>query len=107
MFCDERLHPGHSCSGCDRMEEVVVYRKELITAGLDADTQTPAGMRHRSVGSAKLSVLNRNRSFFSKTVGRLLMGGDGYGVDTIVGRRQRKKPPFFFRKATIFAHGFP
>lgn len=29
------------------MEEAVVYCKELIKAGLDADTQTPAGMRHR------------------------------------------------------------
>lgn len=55
MFSDKCLHPGRSCSGCDSMEEAVVYRKELITAGLDADTQTPAEMRHRFVGSAKLS----------------------------------------------------
>ncbi len=29
------------------MEEAVVYCKELIKAGLDADTRTPAGMRQK------------------------------------------------------------
>lgn len=37
------------------MEEAAVYRKELIKPGLDADTQTPAGMRHGPVGSEKFS----------------------------------------------------
>lgn len=85
------------------MEEAVVYRKEMITAGLDADTQTPAEMRHRSVGSVKLSraVLTWNRRFFSNS--RPFADKDlavttelNDGTDAIKGSRQREKKPHFF-----------
>lgn len=85
------------------MEEAVVYRKELITAGLDADTQTPAGMRHRFVGSAKLSrvVLTWSRSFFNNS--QPFADGDlavttelNDGAEAIKGSRQREKKTTFF-----------
>lgn len=78
------------------MEEAVVYRKEVITAGLDADTQTPAGMRHRFVGSVKLSraVITWSRCFFNNS--RPCADGDlaattelTDGADAIKGKEEK------------------
>lgn len=113
MFSDECLHPGRSCSGRDSMKEAVVYRKELITAGLDADTQTPAGMRHRIVGSAKLSrgSFNLNRSFIDNSRpfadGNLAIKTElNDGAETIKDSCSKTKT-HFFRKIEKFCSLFP
>lgn len=89
----------------------VVYRKELITTGLDADTQTPAGMRHRFFASAKLSraVLTWSRSFFHKQLAVCWWGFSRYNwAERWCWCHQgRKKQQHFFRKATIFSHCLP
>lgn len=50
------------------MEEAVVYHKELIKAGLDADTQTPAGMRHRLFSKTQQGAFNSSSSEFKASV---------------------------------------
>lgn len=98
-FSDECLHPGRSCCGRDSMEEAVVYRKALITPGLDADTQTPAGMRHRFrwFSQTQSGTFSRKPKFFFNNV-RPFADGDipvptelNDGADVTKGSHRWKK----------------